>query len=89
MRKQTEKTYKMQYDEWEEINNRLIRTFFFKDYDDVIAFVDKVMEIAKKLNHHPNMIVHHDNVKLSIFDESKGKVTDKCHKLALAVDKIK
>lgn len=79
----------MQHDEWEEINNRLIRTFFFKEYDDVIAFVRKVMDIANKLDHHPNMIVHHESVKLSIFDEEKGKVTDKCHKFALAVDKIK
>ena len=78
----------MQHDEWEEINNRLIRTFFFKNYDEVMEFVFKVMEIAKKHNHHPNMIVHYDNVKLSICDEEKGKVTDKCHKYALAVDKL-
>lgn len=79
----------MQHDEWEHINDRLIRTFFFKEYDEVMEFVKKVMEISKKLDHHPNMIVHHDNVKLSIFDHEKGKVTDKCHKFALAVDKIK
>ncbi len=78
----------MQHDEWEEINNRLIRAFFFKNYDEVMEFVFKVMEIAKKQNHHPNMIVNYDNVKLSIWDEEKGKVTDKCHKYALAVDKL-
>lgn len=79
----------MQHDEWEHVNDRLIRTFFFKEYDEVTEFVHKVMDVAKKHNHHPNMIVHHDSVKLSIFDMEKGKVTDKCHKFALAVDKIK
>ena len=68
---------------------KIITNLVFKEYDDVIAFVHKVMEIANKLDHHPNMIVHHESVKLSIFDEGKGKVTDKCHKFALAVDKIK
>jgi 4a-hydroxytetrahydrobiopterin dehydratase len=88
MTKQLLKKSKMQHDEWEEINNRLIRTFFFKNYDGVMEFVFKVMEIAKKQNHHPNMIVNYDNVKLSIWDEEKRKVSEKCHKYALAVDKL-
>jgi len=79
----------MQHDEWEHINGRLIRTFFFKGYDEVSEFVMKVMDVAKKQDHHPNMIVYHDSVKLSIYDMEKGKVTDKCHKFALAIDKIK
>lgn len=83
------KRSKMQHDEWEHVNERLIRTYFFKDYDEVSEFVKKVMEIAKKQDHHPIMIVHYDSVKLSIFDMEKGKVSDKCHKFALAVDKIK
>ncbi len=83
------KSNKMQHDEWEHVNERLIRTYFFKDYDEVSEFVKKVMEIAKKQDHHPIMIVNYDSVKLSIFDMEKGKVSDKCHKFALAVDKIK
>jgi 4a-hydroxytetrahydrobiopterin dehydratase len=73
---------------WEEVDKRLIRTFYFNDYDEVIVFVSKVMSIAKKQNHHPDIIVHYDNVKLSITDHEKEKVSDKCHKFALAVDKI-
>ena len=75
-------------DSWEEIDKRLIRTFYFNDYDEVIVFVTKVMSIAKKQNHHPDIIVHYDNVKLSITDHEKEGVSDKCHKFALAVDKI-
>lgn len=78
----------MQQNQWEEINNRLIRTFFFKDYDSVVEFSHKVMEIAKKHDHHPIMIIHYDNVKLTIFDMVKERVTDKCHKFALVIDKI-
>jgi 4a-hydroxytetrahydrobiopterin dehydratase len=75
-------------DTWEEIDKRLIRTFYFNDYDEVIVFVTKVMSIAKKQNHHPDIIVHYDNVKLSITDHEEEGVSDKCHKFALAVDKI-
>jgi 4a-hydroxytetrahydrobiopterin dehydratase len=75
-------------DSWEELDKRLIRTFYFNDYDEVIVFVNKVMLIAKKQNHHPDIIVHYDNVKLSITDHEEEGVSDKCHKFALAVDKI-
>jgi 4a-hydroxytetrahydrobiopterin dehydratase len=73
---------------WEEVSGRLIKTFYFKKYEEVMKFAIKVMEIAEKQNHHPDMIVHYDNVKLSITDHEKGKVSDKCHKFANAVDKI-
>ena len=85
-----EKTKDMEKkDSWEEINNKLIKTYYFDDHSDVAPFVNKVMAIAEKQNHHPDIIVHYDNVKLSITNHEKGKVTDKCHKLASAIDKVK
>jgi 4a-hydroxytetrahydrobiopterin dehydratase len=80
---------KKKEDSWEEVSNRLMRTYYFKGYDEVIEFVNKVMNIAKKQDHHPDITVHYDNVKLSIHDHKKGKVTEKCHKLAVTIDKIK
>ena len=80
---------KQNEDSWEEVGNRLIRTFYFNEYESVADFVNKVMGIAEKQNHHPDILVHYDNVKLSIFNHEKGKVTEKCHKLAAAIDKLK
>jgi 4a-hydroxytetrahydrobiopterin dehydratase len=73
---------------WDEVNNKLIKTFYFKDYKDVMPFVNEVMKIADKQNHHPDMTVHYDNVKLVITDHEKGKVSDKCHKFTNSVDKL-
>lgn len=74
---------------WEEVSNKLIRTFYFKNYVQVMGFVNEVMEIAQKQNHHPDMTVHYDSVKLSITDHDAGKVTDKCYKLTTSIDKLK
>lgn len=74
---------------WETVGGKLIKTFYFKEYTEVMNFVNKVMQVAQKQDHHPDMIVHYDNVKLTVYDHSKGKITDKCHKLTSAVDKIK
>ena len=53
-----------------------------------MPFVNKVMKIADKQNHHPDMVVHYDNVKITITDHEKGGVSDKCHKFVDAVNKI-
>ena len=75
--------------DWKEVNNKLIKTYHFKDYKQVMLFVNQVMKIADKQNHHPDMSVYYDKVKLSITDHDKGKVSDKCHKFVDEVNKIK
>ena len=78
----------MNKSDWKEGNNKLTKTFYFKDYKEVMPFVNQVMKIADKQNHHPDMTVHYDNVKLSITDHDKGGISEKCHKFTNAVDKI-
>ncbi len=78
----------MNKSDWKEGGNKLTKTFYFKDYKEVMPFVNSVMKIADKQNHHPDMTVHYDNVKLSITDHDKGGVSEKCHKFTNAVNKI-
>jgi len=78
----------MNKSDWKEGGNKLTKTFYFKDFKEVMPFVNSVMKIADKQNHHPDMTVHYDNVKLSITDHDKGGVSEKCHKFTKAVDKI-
>jgi 4a-hydroxytetrahydrobiopterin dehydratase len=86
----TEKQNKMikNKNDWEKVNNKLIKTFYFEDYKGVMSFVKEVMKIADKQDHHPDMTVHYNNVKLSITDHEKGGVSEKCHKFAKAVGDI-
>lgn len=86
----TEKQNKMIRDkhEWQKVSKKLIKTFYFKNYKEVMSFVKDVMEIADDQDHHPDIIVHYDNVKLSITDHEKDGVSDKCHKFAEAVDDL-
>jgi 4a-hydroxytetrahydrobiopterin dehydratase len=74
--------------DWKVVNNKLTKTYHFKNYKEVMPFVDAVMKIADKQNHHPEMIIDYDNVKLSITDHDKGGISEKCYKFTNAVDKI-
>ena len=73
---------------WEEVSNKLIRTYYFENYDGVADFINKVMVLSGKHKLHPDIIINNDYVKLCLYDEKQGIVTEKCHKLATVIDRI-
>jgi 4a-hydroxytetrahydrobiopterin dehydratase len=73
---------------WGNSNKKLEKTFKFKDFNDAIGFVNKVAKISETQNHHPDIEIKYNKVKLSITDHEKGEVSDKCYKLVKAIDKL-
>jgi 4a-hydroxytetrahydrobiopterin dehydratase len=73
---------------WGNSNKKLERTFKFKDFNESINFVNKVAKIAETQNHHPDIEINYNKVKISITDHEKGGVSDKCHKLVKDIDKL-
>ena len=56
-----------------ELNNKLEKTFRFNNYNDVVAFSNKVMEIAIDQDHHPEIHNHYNYVKVRITDYDKAR----------------
>lgn len=83
----TESQYKKLKNGWKIVNNKLVKKYRFEDYDEVMDFVNDVADIAKKQNHHPDMLVKYDSVELTMFDHEANDITDRCHKFTNAVDK--
>jgi 4a-hydroxytetrahydrobiopterin dehydratase len=73
---------------WKISDGKLKKTFNFETYKDVLKFVNKVALIAEKQNHHPDMLVKYNLVKVSLFDHEADKVSEKCQKLASLINKI-
>lgn len=74
---------------WGNSDEKLENTFKFKDFDESIDFVNKVAKIAEKQNHHPDIcIINYNQVKISITDHDKGRVSERCHKFVDAVTKM-
>jgi 4a-hydroxytetrahydrobiopterin dehydratase len=71
---------------WGDSKQKLERTFKFKDFNESIDFVNKVAKIAETQNHHPDIEINYNKVKISITDHEKGGVSDKCHKLVKSID---
>lgn len=75
--------------EWTEQNNRLKKTFKFKDFSEAFAFMTRVALLAEKMDHHPywTNVYNTVNIELSTHDAS-DVVTDKDRKLAKAIDQL-
>lgn len=73
--------------EWKHENNRLTKTFTFKDFSEAFAFMTRVALIAEKMNHHPTWKNTWNTVSFELSTHDAGDVvTDKDRKLADAID---
>ena len=73
---------------WGDSKKKMEKTFKFKEFNDSIDFVNKVAKISEQQNHHPDITIKYDKVKISITDHEKGEVSEKCHKLVKSIDKL-
>ena len=74
---------------WQEQDNKLSRTFEFKDFSEAWAFMNRVALLAEKMDHHPNWSNVYNTVKIELTShDADNTVTERDHKLAKAIDKL-
>ena len=78
----------MAFLDWTEVNNKLEKTYKFDTYNDVVSFSNQVMQVAIEQDHHPEIHVHYNFVKVRITDYEQGTVSEKCHRFITAVNQI-
>lgn len=74
---------------WIEENNRLKKTFKFKDFIEAFGFMTKVALLAEKMDHHPFWTNVYNTVSFELSThDADDTVTDKDRKLAQAIDQL-
>lgn len=74
---------------WKEENNKLHKTFEFKDFTEAMAWMVKAAFAIEKLNHHPEWSNVYNKVSVSLTTHDAGNtITDKDRELAKALDAI-
>lgn len=74
---------------WTEQDNKLTRSFKFKDFIGAFSFMTKVAFVAEKMNHHPTWSNTYNTVDIALNTHDAGNtVTEKDHKLAKAIDEL-
>jgi 4a-hydroxytetrahydrobiopterin dehydratase len=74
--------------EWELEKKHIERTFEFDDFTDAIDFVNAVAELAEEEEHHPDIDIRFNKVRLVLSTHSKGGLTDLDFALAERIDTL-
>ncbi|HEY5894154.1 MAG TPA: 4a-hydroxytetrahydrobiopterin dehydratase [Chthoniobacterales bacterium] len=82
------KTYLRRIPEWEQEGKKIERTFEFDDFTGSIDFVNAVAEIAEEEEHHPDIDIRWNKVRIVLFTHSKGGLTDLDFDLAEKIDTL-
>ena len=74
---------------WKEENNKLTKTFTFKDFTQAFGFMTKVAIEAEKMNHHPFWSNVYNTVSFELSTHDAGNVvTEKDRQLATIIDSL-
>jgi 4a-hydroxytetrahydrobiopterin dehydratase len=74
--------------EWELEKKHIERTFEFDDFTDSIDFVNAVAEVAEDEEHHPDIDIRYNKVRLVLSTHSKGGLTELDFALAERIDTL-
>ncbi|PZX59889.1 4a-hydroxytetrahydrobiopterin dehydratase [Algoriphagus ratkowskyi] len=74
---------------WKEEDNKLKKTFKFKDFQEAFAFMTRVAFLAEAAQHHPNWSNVYNKVIIELTTHDAGNtVTKKDRELAKAIDEL-
>ena len=74
---------------WQEKDNKLVKTFEFKDFTEAFGFMSKVAIEAEKMNHHPFWTNVWNKVSFELTTHDAGNtVTDLDRILAAKIDEL-
>lgn len=62
---------------WTQQEDSIVKEYKFDDFVKAIEFVRAVAARAEEANHHPDIEIHYNEVKLTLSTHSEGGVTEK------------
>ena len=73
---------------WSLEGNAIVKEYQFYNFRGAMEFVNKVADIAEKLNHHPSIVIEDYIVRLVLTTHSENGLTEKDFDTAEEIDKI-
>tara|TARA_B100000029_G_scaffold446970_1_gene468426 strand:+ start:232 stop:507 length:276 start_codon:yes stop_codon:yes gene_type:complete len=73
---------------WQYKNNKIYKSYSFKTYIEGVDFINRIVKVAERNNHHPDIFLTWCKVEISITSHDLGGVTTKCINLATSIENI-
>lgn len=71
---------------WKRDGDYIRKTFAFDAFRDSIVFVNRVASLADDHDHHPDIDIRYDKVRIGLSTHDAGGITEKDTKLAEKID---
>jgi 4a-hydroxytetrahydrobiopterin dehydratase len=75
-------------DGWDREGDALTKTFRFHDFAAAVRFIDSLVPVADGMDHHPDVGIHWDSVRLSLWTHVSGGITERDVRLAHAIEAL-
>ncbi len=75
-----------EHGEWEIQGESISRTFVHRDFNEAMGFVNRVALAAEVANHHPDIDIRWNKVKLVLSTHEQGALTAQDTDLAARID---
>ena len=72
--------------EWAIQNELLVKEFVFSTFQDAMNFVNAVAKSADEADHHPDIFISYNKVKISLTTHDLGEISEKDYSLAKAIE---
>lgn len=73
---------------WKTEDGKLVRKYEFADFAAALDFINKVGELAEKLNHHPDIYNSYNKVELKCSTHDSNSVTIQDYELAETINSL-
>lgn len=73
---------------WDAREDRLYKTFTFKDFVAAMAFLNRVADLAESEGHHPDFCVHYNRVDFTIWTHAIDGLSENDFILAAKIDEV-
>ncbi len=73
---------------WIQKDASLERDFELGDFDHALAFVNRVADLARREDHHPDIHLSYDTVRLELSTHKVGGLSERDFELARKIDSL-
>lgn len=73
---------------WKRNGNAIERDLEFPDFRQAMAFVNRIADAAETVNHHPDITINYNKVKLALTSHDSGGITNRDLNLAARINDL-
>ena len=74
--------------EWDHDKKHIERVFEFDDFPQAIEFVNSVADIAEDEDHHPDIDIRYNKVRIALSTHAEGGLTDMDFEVAEKIETL-